>query len=738
MHNLGALYQSVGNFDSARQLMERSVALSEKNQGPDNPDLASFLLNLGRLYVARGELEQAEAPYQRSLAIREKLMKPDASGIAAVHSALAAMYQEWADLPKAEASYARALAIYQKGNAPADTIATTMHNLAVLHVLQRDYDTADAQFARVLEIRRTVLGPWHPSVASTLEAVMILNWVRGRPNDAARSEREANEIFDRHLTNVLAVGSERQKLLFVETLRENTDITMTLRSKLAEPTLAELAATTVLRRKGRVLDAMVDTMAAASRTASDADRALLTRLSAARTEIGTLALQLPAPGSDVAERKRHLEALDTEVQSIESRLSQQGAAVRAESRSLTISDITSRLPADGALVDYVQYRPFDEWAVGRRGRFGQPRYAAMILRQGAAPAWVELGETAVVDKAIGDWRVALARRSSTDVDKLGREVDKLVFEPLETQIGKSARVLIAPDGALSLVPFAALVGPAGRHRLESLEIVLLSSGRDVVRLAAASSSMGPALVIADPAFDAGGKPSPTEGFGFSRLPGTAEEAKALAALMPKATIVTGAEATEARLKAAQHPGVLHVATHGFFFGRTEGKPAGVETRGLTSRPVTSAGSSSDALVRSGRARAGATQPAVGGKDDGLLTAVEAASLDLAGTQLVVLSACETGVGEVRTGEGVQGLRRAFAVAGAASQVMSLWQVDDQATRELMTDYYRDLLAGKGRAAALRDVQLAMQRRAGRAHPYYWAAFVFAGSWAPLPDLSALR
>ncbi len=325
------------------------------------------------------------------------------------------------------------------------------------------------------------------------------------------------------------------------------------------------------------------------------------------------------------------------------------------------------------------------------------------------------------------------------MDKLGRDVDRLVLEPLEQQISDRARLLISPDGALSLVPFAALVGPAGRHRLESLEIVLLSSGRDVVRLSAASPSMGPALVIADPAFDAGTSPSSGAAvFGFSRLPGTAEEARALGKLMPKATIVTGADATEARLKAAQHPGVLHVATHGFFFGRTEGKPAGVETRGLTSRPTTSAGSSSDALVRSGLALAGANQPAGGAKDDGLLTAVEAAGLDLAGTQLVVLSACETGVGEVRTGEGVQGLRRAFAVAGAASQVMSLWQVDDQATRELMVDYYRELLAGKGRAAALRDVQLAMQRRAGRAHPYYWAAFVFAGSWAPLPDLSSLR
>ena len=137
---------------------------------------------------------------------------------------------------------------------------------------------------------------------------------------------------------------------------------------------------------------------------------------------------------------------------------------------------------------------------------------------------------------------------------------------------------------------------------------------------------------------------------------------------------------------------------------------------------------SDALVRSGLALAGANDARTQSADDGLLTAVEAASLDLAGTELVVLSACDTGMGEVRTGEGVQGLRRAFAMAGASSQVMSLWQVSDDATRELMVGFYRGLIAGKGRSAALRDVQLAMRRRTDRAHPFYWAAFVFAGDW----------
>ena len=120
-----------------------------------------------------------------------------------------------------------------------------------------------------------------------------------------------------------------------------------------------------------------------------------------------------------------------------------------------------------------------------------------------------------------------------------------------------------------------------------------------------------------------------------------------------------------------------------------------------------------------------------GNDDGVLTALEAAGLDLWGTKLVVLSACDTGVGEVLNGEGVQGLRRALVLAGSESQMMSLWPVSDRGTRDLMVEYYRALRSGAGRNEALRQIQLRMLRDPKRRHPFYWASFIQSGEWANL-------
>jgi CHAT domain-containing protein len=219
------------------------------------------------------------------------------------------------------------------------------------------------------------------------------------------------------------------------------------------------------------------------------------------------------------------------------------------------------------------------------------------------------------------------------------------------------------------------------------------------------------------------------------LSGTAEEGQAILKQLSKGTLYAGEKASKEHVVGLAGPKVLHIATHGFFMGDTA--ESGVaNTRGFTleaetpqpvSRSIEEAMSSPKAspLLRSGLALSGANARG-DARAEGILTALEASGLDLEGTKLVVLSACETGLGQARSGEGVEGLRRAFVLAGAETTVMSLWKVDDLATRDMMIGYYQRLEAGEGRSEALRQVRLGMLSNSATAHPFYWASFIVSG------------
>jgi CHAT domain-containing protein len=272
----------------------------------------------------------------------------------------------------------------------------------------------------------------------------------------------------------------------------------------------------------------------------------------------------------------------------------------------------------------------------------------------------------------------------------------------------------------------------------------------------ARSSESPSVVIADPTFGEPGpllvasadRPKPNKNVAaqrrsittgkdlstvyFAPLPGTAQEASSIHALFPEAEILTGQRATKAALKSVRAPRILHIATHGFFLQDVALEPRqesdGAPVSGT--RAINATAKIENPLLRSGLALVGANLNK-GSGDDGILTALEASNLNLWGTELVTLSACDTGVGEVKNGEGVYGLRRAFFLAGTESLVMSLWPVSDFVTRELMTQYYAGLKKRLGRGEALRQAQLAMLKRKGRRHPFYWASFIQAGEWANL-------
>jgi CHAT domain-containing protein len=318
------------------------------------------------------------------------------------------------------------------------------------------------------------------------------------------------------------------------------------------------------------------------------------------------------------------------------------------------------------------------------------------------------------------------------------------------------RLFLAPDGDLTRVPFAALPGPGGRYLIDDYHLSYVTTGRDLLRHGAARPcDPRPPLVVADPDFDLAASPSPAvgdpaafdgqsrdlerSGLAFRPLPGTRREGEKIAELLQVEPLM-GDRALESTIKGHPSPGILHIATHGFFLPSLEvdreregeREAAWAQAEG-SSRGFLGAGAENP-LLRSGLALAGANVRLRRGAlpaeaEDGILNGEDVLGLDLLDNELTVLSACETALGDVLVGDGVHGLCRAFAIAGARTLVMSLWKVPDLHTRELMEDFYRRVLDGRPRADALREAQSAMKARAPAL--LNWGAFICQGDPGPL-------
>lgn len=757
-NNLAMLYLGMGDYVEAEPFFQRAIAAWEKQRGgADSVGVTSPLNNLGRLYELSGYYEKAEPLYQRALAIREKALGANHVSVGGSLSMLGQLYlKSGKDDARAEQLLQQARAVLEKAMGPDyPGVAAVLSNLAELSERKGNDTQAEQFYRRALEIREKALGPDHPDVAQLLDSLGKLCRRRGETQQALALISRANEIRERNLKHNLSLGSERQKLGYLKLFAEDTDNALSLHAELAprDPRALDLAFTTLLRRKGRALDAMTDSIASLRSRSNPQDQALFGELFDARSRLATIALRGPDQ-KNAATFASQLKQLEGEVDKLESEVSARSAEFRAQSQAITLDGVRALLPNGTALIEFALYRAGDPKIESQK----QSHYVAYLLTCEGPAQWVDLGEAGPIDRAVKAWRNAVRDPQRTDAKRLARALDEKVMRPVRALIGSSQHLLVSADGALNLIPFAALVDEQNRYLVERFLITYLTSGRDLLRLQVVRNGRNGPVVLADPAF---GEPAtiPSRAAAsqnskrsnseeadrqvdysqifFGPLPGVVDEVRALRNLLPEASFLTKEKATKAALKQLTGPTILHIATHGFFLEDPPKTPSNADARSSEKQKSTRATRvgkwatrTENPLLRSGLALAGANQGG-SGDNNGVLTALEATGLDLWGTKLVVLSACDTGLGEVKNGEGVYGLRRALVLAGAESQMMSLWPVSDRSTSELMVDFYKGLIRGQGRGEALRAVQLLMLHGKSRSHPYYWASFIQSGEWANL-------
>ena len=749
--SIGLLQQHAGQGPKAEAALRQATEVIERTLGTEHPWFATCLTTQASLRAAAGDLDAAEALERRALAIMDTIEETSSARYAGLLNNLGDVYRQREDYPRAQELFERALAVTERLEGPESYhVSIDYQNLGIVARERKDYVRAIEYDTRALSIRERLVGADHPDVAPLLNNLANVQRATGRDAEALQTyfralriweqargpyfsntlnvvgniartyastgdmpnaiafQRRADTIIERQLSLNLAVGSERQKLAFVDSVSGRTDrtVSLSLREAAGRPDASALAALVLLQRKGRVLDAMADVFAAAGRRVGDAgDQRLLDELRATIAQLARLAFG-PPPTAHAEDRQKAIEELEAKEQRLEADLSAHSAEFRSQHQPVTLEAVQAAMPRGLRLIEFAIFHPFDPGAERNAEAYGPPRYAAYVVRRHAAPRGFDLGPAKAIDEAIAALREALRDPIRTDLKQRARTVDERVLQPIRASFGDATRLLISPDGDLNLVPFEAFVEEDGRYLIERYAMSYLTSGRDCPAASGlpagtrrSSSSPIPCSAMVHRRYCAAG----WNGGGGAR------DRRAL----PGSDTADGRQATKAAVERLQAPRILHIASHGFFLEKAVDNP----------------------LLRSGLALAGANLRTAAHEDGGILTALEASALNLWGTKLVTLSACDSGVGEVRNGEGVYGLRRAFVLAGSETLVMNLWPVSDAVSREAMVAYYAGLRAGLGRGDALRQAKLAMLKRSGRQHPFYWASFIQSGAWASLDGTS---
>ncbi|HVJ16537.1 MAG TPA: CHAT domain-containing tetratricopeptide repeat protein [Polyangiaceae bacterium] len=732
--DLSSYYRAIADFTTAQTLLARAREVDELNVGKEHANVAVVRSALGNVYLATGELERAKAEFDAAVQVLEKAKSKDHPDVASALQNAALARFELKDMESADRLLTRAVVILENAlGAKHPTLATALHNHAYVKQALGDIPGAIALERRAHTIVSTVFGERHPLVGGSLAHLAELEAQSGDLKSALASVASSSDAIEQGTRVLLGLGSEAQKLAYFRSVWRDSDQVIAFQLGHAKDSqeAAEVALTAVLRRKARVLDAVSDTLVALRARSTPADRELLDKLAAAKARFASLVVQ--GPTGEVADYQQSLQALSQEQDQLQTQLNESAASLLDVGEPVTSARVAARLPENAALIEYTTYR-----TPAADGSFGEPKLAAYVLRRDGKVHAHDLGALATLRPIVAALRQALSKPGPMEeMTRASHALWRAVVEPLAPALDGADELYLSPEGELNLVPFEALVDGAQTPMLKRYLVTYLTTGRELVERPKDSGSASGVVVFADPNFDAATTVEPAasattsagflHGARFSALPGTAEEAQRIGQAFAGALVFAQARASKSALLAQHAPRILHIATHGFFLQQQgTGVLAGSRGLGLSADVEPETPSIPNPLLRSGLAFAGANQPGTA-RADGVLTALEASALDLHGTRLVVLSACETGLGQLESDDGVYGLRRSLHIAGAQTQVMSLWKVDDATTSDLMAGYYQGLVHGEGRSNAMREAKLALLAGSATAHPYYWASFIVSGN-----------
>tara|TARA_Y100000589_G_scaffold240641_1_gene228186 strand:- start:4 stop:2763 length:2760 start_codon:yes stop_codon:yes gene_type:complete len=727
INNLGSMYLDQGQYEKATEYLERALLMRKELNPLDKTYWISTLSNLGRAYAelnyyyfgdygkSSNYLKKSKKYILKAYKLAKNLLSENNPLFLTTINNLGGYYLDIGNNRKAIKIYEEALFTKEKylGRSHPD-VAITLNNLAMAYLNKKNFKYALEYSKRALDIYYENYGGIdHPDISLTLNNIAGIYKESGNDDKSNIFARKGIETELRFIQKEAPYLPEEDRFDFVDSFGDGPDMAFT--QALKSSSGLDLAFFVRLNRQGLLED--IEKKQNELINLSKKDQKLIKQFNDILNKLSDASISEDDRNELILEKSflekkiyRLLPKLNFEI--VDSKI------------------ISKKLPLKSILIEYQKYSPYQP--LSETGEiWGAPRYIALILYNDGQSKSFDLGLSLPIDKKIQK-ALAASEKGLEDAQDLWNNVGKLIIYPLKNLLGDSDTLFISPDAGLNRVPFSAISSHREDQLLgDAVKIRILTTGRELLNLAKSSkSNKQKTLVVANPAFNLNktfrskktielitSKQSQKRSgdldlFKWDPLPGTAKEGKIIAELT-NAQLLTKNQATALALQERKAPKILHIASHAYY--------------------LPDQGKGENPLLRSGIVLAGANDPETNPKDDGYLTALEVAKVDWQGTELVVISACESGKGDIQSGEGVYGLKRAIAVAGARSSVLSLWKVDDIATADFMEKFYQKLKDGMGRSEALAETQKEFKNHSilRFRHPYYWAGFQLSGDWRPI-------
>jgi CHAT domain-containing protein/Tfp pilus assembly protein PilF len=739
LNNQALVYKNLGQTQKAEQKFVQLRSIDSVTVGTAHPDFAISLSNLGLVYIDQLKFKQAEAILTRALDIQKKNNESKTVSYATKLNNLARVYQATGNFDNAIKAYEEALAIFKKNlGESSPSFATTAFNLGMTNWKAGKAEVGIKYIKQSATIRASKLGKRHPKYSESAQKIAEYYWQKKQFKEA---RQQFNEVFSGNYFQIEStfpgLTEEEKSKFFYTNIKPSFEkfVAFTLEARQSDPDVLGDALNNQINTKGSILYATEKVKRAISLSNDSTLMYKFELWQAQREQIAKAYSENTSPAS--------LDSLQQSADKLEKDLARRSMVFQNQvvRKKIGWQDIQRALQDDEVAIEAIRFKSYSPINGGRTS--DKINYAFFIVSKNKnAPELVVLEN----GKELETKFLNFYRNSVKFLLEDNRSFDnyfKSIFDYLQ---GKDiSKIYFSPDGVYNQINLNTIKTPDGKFLIDAYDIRLVTNTREIIETRQSKSPDHSSILIGFPKFnlqhqtkDSASSKSVTRSTGLTRslrggllrymrgedgiatLPGTQIEIQKISSITPNSKVYTQESASEETVKSVHSPDLLHIATHGYFLEENEALNAFGNAPSYFPNP----------LLKSGIILAGAESFLKTGVavnefgDDGILTAYEAMNLNLDDTDLVVLSACETGLGEIMNGEGVYGLQRAFKLAGAQNLIMSLWSVDDAATQELMTNFYTERLKINDTSAAFRSAQKKLKEKFP--HPFYWGAFVLIG------------